>query len=252
MDKRPQSIEKSMGWTAAGIGRKKKSSRSPSLRRDLLEIFIPYILILGVIWTPRPFQKWLWIVAAAAVIIVTIVSWPGLDAMGIRRKNFIRSFWIVPAAMAADTAGVAVAGHVHTLYLHGGPLWLLENYWLYAVWACAQQFLLQSFFMVRFLRVLPRAWMAALAAALLFSMAHLPSYILVPATICWGFASCLLFVRYRNLYPLAIAHAILGIMIAITIPGAVDHNMRVGLGYLRYNPHIHYHHHLWMHRSPQP
>lgn len=252
MDKRPQSIEKGMSRNAAGVGRKKKSSRALGVRRDLLEIFIPYALILGVIWTPRPFQKWLWIVAAVVIVIVTIVSWPGLDAMGIRRKNFIRSFWIVPVAMAAATAGVAVAGHLHTLHLHGGPLWLLENYWLYAVWAGAQQFLLQSFFMVRFLRVLPRTWMAALAAALLFSMAHIPSYVLVPATLCWGFAACLLFVRYRNLYPLAIAHAILGIMIAITIPGTVDHNMRVGLGYLRYNPRIHYRHHLWMHRSPQP
>jgi hypothetical protein len=34
-----------------------------------------------------------------------------------------------------------------------------------------------------------------------------------------------------------LAHAILGITVAITIPGPADHNMRVGLGYLRYNPH---------------
>lgn len=240
-----------MSWTSA-LGRKKQSFRAHRKRRNLLEILIPYALILGVIWTPRPIQKWLWILAAAVILIVTIVSWPGLDAMGIRRKNFIRSFWLVPAAMAATTIGVVVAGHLHTLYLHGGPIWLLENYWLYAVWACAQQFLLQSFFLVRFLRVLPRPWMAALASALLFSMAHIPNYILVPATICWGFAACLLFIRYRNLYPIAVAHAILGIMIAITIPGYVDHDMRVGLGYLHYNPRIHYRRDLWMRRSPQP
>lgn len=241
-----------MSWTSA-LGRKKQSFREHSKRRNLLEILIPYALILGVIWTPRPIQKWLWIVAAAVIVIVTIVSWPGLDAMGIRRKNFIRSIWIVPAAMAAATLAVAVAGHLKTLYLHGGPLWLLENYWLYAIWACAQQFLLQSFFMVRFLRVLPRPWMAALASAFLFSMAHMPNYILVPAALCWGFAACLLFIRYRNLYPIAVAHAILGIMIAITIPGPVDHDMRVGLGYLRYNPRVNYHQrHLWMHRSPEP
>lgn len=252
MDRRPHSIEKNMSSTVAGAGGRKTSGRAPGKRRDFLEIFIPYALILGVIWTPRPIQEWLWIVAAAVIVIVTIVSWPGLDAMGIRRKNFIRSIWIVPAAMTAATIGVAVAGHLKTLYLHGGPLWLLENYWLYAIWACAQQFLLQSFFMVRFLRVLPRPWMAALAAALLFSMAHMPSYILAPAAFCWGFAACLLFVRYRNLYPLAAAHAILGIMMAITIPGHVDHNMRVGLGYLHYNPRIHYRHQLWMRRSPEP
>jgi hypothetical protein len=47
-------------------------------------------------------------------------------------------------------------------------------------------------------------------------------------------ASCLLFLRYRNLYPLALAHTILGITVAITVPGPVVHNMRVGLGYLTY------------------
>ena len=47
----------------------------------------------------------------------------------------------------------------------------------------------------------------------------------------------MLFLRYRNLYPLAISHAILGISIAITVPGPVDHNMRVGLGYLTYRQH---------------
>ena len=73
-----------------------------------------------------------------------------------------------------------------------------------------------------------------MAAACLFSAAHLPNPLLTPVTLLWGFAACLLFLRYRNLYPLALAHAILGIAIAITIPGPVDHNMRVGLGYLTY------------------
>lgn len=239
-----------MGWAAEAIHRNGIQHRSK--RRDLLEILIPYGLILGVIWTPRPIQKWLWILAAAVVILVTVISWPGLDAMGLRRKNFLRSLWIVGAAMAVATIAMVLAGHLHTLYLHGGPLWLVENYWLYAIWSGVQQFLLQSFFLVRFLRVLPRKWMAALASAGLFSLAHMPSYILVPAALVWGFLACLLFLRYRNLYPLAIAHAILGIMIAITIPGAVDHNMRVGLGYLHYNPRYHWHHPLWMRRSPQP
>jgi hypothetical protein len=48
-------------------------------------------------------------------------------------------------------------------------------------------------------------------------------------------------VRYRNLYPLMMAHAILGITVALTVPGPVVHNMRVGLGYLTYLPHRHAH-----------
>ena len=86
-------------------------------------------------------------------------------------------------------------------------------------------------------------------ASLLFALAHLPNPILAPITLIWGFAACLLFLRYRNLYPLMMAHAILGITVAITIPGPVVHNMHVGLGYLTYNPHTHAH---GMHHLAQP
>ena len=88
-----------------------------------------------------------------------------------------------------------------------------------------------------------------MAAAVLFSAAHVPNPFLMPATLLWGFASCLLFLRYRNLYPLMMAHAILGITVAITIPGPVVHNMRVGLGYLTYRSHMHAPH---MHVLSQP
>jgi membrane protease YdiL (CAAX protease family) len=101
-----------------------------------------------------------------------------------------------------------------------------------------QQFLLQCFFLSRLLRLLPKAGFAAAVAAIIFAAAHLPNPILAPITLIWGLAACLLFLRYRNLYSLALAHAILGITVAIAVPGAVDHNMRVGLGYLTYaHPH---------------
>jgi membrane protease YdiL (CAAX protease family) len=107
-------------------------------------------------------------------------------------------------------------------------------YWGYALWTFVQQFLLQGFFLPRLLRLLPGPKSAALAAAGLFALAHLPNPILTVVTLIWGFAACMLFVRYRNLYSLAIAHAVFGITIAITVPGPVIRNMRVGLGYLTY------------------
>ena len=50
----------------------------------------------------------------------------------------------------------------------------------------------------------------------------------------FGLASCYFFLYYRNLVPLALAHAILGISVGITVPGSIDHNMRVGISYLTY------------------
>lgn len=241
---------------AAQIEARRGSIGVPSRRRDLIEIAVAYGLILAVIWTPRPVQRWLWWVAAAAVVFITCISFdrPGmdLDAMGLRRKNFVRSLWIAAVALALAALAILVAGRMHTLRLFGGPVWLLENYWAYMIWAAVQQFLLQCFFLSRLLRLIGRPRLAAFAAALIFACAHIPSPILAPITLTWGFAACLLFLRYRNLYPLAMAHAILGVAIALTVPGPVDHNMRVGLGYLTYNPHGHYRHTHWARRSINP
>ncbi|MGP8252276.1 MAG: type II CAAX prenyl endopeptidase Rce1 family protein [Terracidiphilus sp.] len=205
--------------------------------RDLAEILIAYALIMMVIWTPRAAQRVLWWVAAAGVLAIICRSFDGWAAAGMRRANFLRSIWIVGAALALSLAAVLVAARLGTLHLPRTALAFIGTYIAYAVWSAVQQFLLQGFFLARLLRLIPRAWLAALAAAALFSSAHLPSPFLAPITLLWGFAACLLFLRYRNLFPLALAHAILGITIAITVPGTLDHNMRVGLGYLTYDPH---------------
>jgi hypothetical protein len=191
-------------------------------------------LILLVIWTPRPWQRYLWWVAAASVLIITCISFDGRRAMGLRTANFGRSLWVVGVALLLAGAAVLVAARLHTLRLPHGPFAFAATYCAYAVWSGVQQFLLQGVFLQRLLRLIPNTTRAALAASALFAIAHLPSTILTPITLIWGFAACLIFLRYRNLYSLALAHAILGIAVAVTIPGPVDHNMRVGLGYLRY------------------
>jgi membrane protease YdiL (CAAX protease family) len=211
-----------------------------SVRRDWLEIGVAYALIMAVIWSPRPLQRWLWIVAVVGVAVILWRSFEGSRAMGFTTVNFLRSLWIVGAALVAAAIAVAIAARLHTLHLpRGGATGFVETYLAYAIWTGVQQFLLQGFFLLRLLRVTPKPALAALIAAVLFAAAHLPNPILTPATLVWGLIACLLFIRYRNLYPLAMAHAILGITVAITVPGPVVHNMRVGLGYLTYNAHRH-------------
>jgi hypothetical protein len=224
--------------TEASTPRARTAGRR-SRRRDLIEIAIAYALILMVIWTPRPWQSRLWWVAVAGILAILCVSFDGLAAMGLRGRGFWRSLWIAGAALAVAAVAMLAAARMHTLRLPDGPLAFLATYCAYSLWSGVQQFLLQSFFLLRFLRLIPSARLAALTAATLFALAHMPSVFLVPLTFVWGLLACLLFLHYRNLYPLAIAHAILGITVAMTIPGPVDHNMRVGLGYLRYGHHRH-------------
>jgi membrane protease YdiL (CAAX protease family) len=228
-----------------------KPVSTQSKRRDWAEIGIAYGLIMAVVWTPRPLQRVLWMVAAVGIAVILWRSFDSWKAMGLQAANFVRSLWIAGAALALAVAAVLIAARMHTLLLPGGPFNFVGTYFAYAVWTGVQQFLLQGFFLLRFLRVIPDKRLAALTAAALFATAHLPNPVLTPITLIWGFAACLLFLRYRNLYPLMMAHAILGITVAMTIPGPVVHNMRVGLGYLTYRQHM-YRHAPWPQRLTQP
>jgi len=212
----------------------KHCKRIRTRRRDLLELSGIYALILAVIWTPRPWQAALWVIAAAVILYIAWLSFDGFRSMGLCTANLVRSLWAVVFALAMAGMAVVIAFRVHTLRIPESPADFLRRYGLYIVWAAVQQIILQWFFLSRSLRLLPDATSAAALTAGLFAVAHLPNPVLTLITLVFGLASCLFFLHYRNLFPLAIAHAILGISIAITVPVAIDHNMRVGIGYLTY------------------
>lgn len=201
-------------------------------RRDAMELAGVYGLILLVIWTPRPYQWAMWGVAALLILTLIGQGYEGLAPMGFCKRNLCQSLWGVALAMALAVFSIWVAVRLHTLHLPTTMWSCIRHYGGYAVWAGLQQVLLQSFFLSRSLRLLSNATAAAALSACLFAIAHLPNPVLTAITLVAGLASCLFFLRYKNLWPLAIAHAILGISIAITIPGQLDHNMRVGISYL--------------------
>jgi membrane protease YdiL (CAAX protease family) len=205
-------------------------------RRDRIVLFVTYGLILLAVWTPLPWQRFISLAALAWVMIVTWLSFDGSREMGLRGPGFRRSLWVAGAALLLAAAAVLVANRMQTLHAPASPVLFVQRYWAYTIWSFLQEFLLLNFFLLRLLRLLPGKNAAVLVTTVLFTIAHLPNPILTVLTLLWGWASCKLFLHYRNLYTLAMAHAILGISIAITVPGPVDHNMRVGLGYLTYNP----------------
>jgi len=208
--------------------------------RDWTELFVAYGLIAAAVWTPLPWQRWLSLAALVFVIFATWRSFDGWCAMGFRVTGFWRPAWVLGVVIVLAAAAASVAAWLQTLHAPPTPVQFVARYWSYSIWAFLQEFLLLNFFLLRLLRLLPREGQAAIAATTLFAAMHLPSPILTPLTFIWGLASCLIFLRYRNIYFPAVAHAILGICIAVTIPGPVDHNMRVGLGYLTYREHGHH------------
>jgi hypothetical protein len=126
---------------------------------------------------------------------------------------------------------------VHSLHRLYGPLPFGVHILEYSVWALMQQYILQVYVLLRLLRLgMGRASAVALATVL-FAIVHIPNPVLVPAVIVWGAIACLLYLRYRNLYPLAIAHGMLGMCLAVSVPNSLHHHLRVGIGYLDYPGH---------------
>ncbi len=212
-----------------------------SRRQDFLELGVGYGLILLVLWTNNPLQRWFYWASIVWILVVTMVSFDGWKALGLEGAGFRASLWVVGAALLAAGAAILLAGKLHTLHFPRSIVSFVQRFWGYGIWALVQQFLLQDFVLLRLIRLLPDKKAAVIAAATLFAIAHLPNPILTPMTLIWAVAACLLFLEHRNLYTLGMAHAILGICVAIAIPGQTDHNMRVGLGYLTYRPGFHHH-----------
>jgi hypothetical protein len=207
--------------------------RPQPISRDLAELLFGYGFIVTILWLPEHAQIILSPVALIATLAIVLLRRPTLDDLGLGPRGFLRSSWILLAAIALTIAGVSIArklGTFHPLYDAN-----FSHVAGYVTWTLYQQFLLQDYFMPRLVRLVPTEASAVGVAAVLFATAHLPNLALIAATVVWGAISCALFLRYRNLYMLGLAQGLLGLCFAVCIPDALHHHMRVGLGYLRYS-----------------
>ena len=209
------------------------------VRRDLLELGVAYALILATIWTTNPTQRVLYWLAFAWILATSWARREGWKTLGLGTTGLLQSLWVVAIALLGTGLAVFFASRMHTLHRLHGPTPLIAHMGGYLVWAMMQQFILQSYFLLRLLRLLPGKALPIAAAAVMFALAHLPNPVLTPITLIWGIVSCMLFLRYRNIYTLGLAHGILGLCVAVTVPNSLHHHMRVGLGYYRYRAHIH-------------
>ena len=167
--------------------------------RDLVELGMAYALILAAIWTVNPWQRLFYWVAIAWIVVTTWTRRDSWKALGLGLTGLVRSLWIVGVAAIFAGLAVYVAYRMQTLHRLHGPRPLLSHLWGYLLWAVMQQFLLQIYFLLRLLRLLPGKVAPLIAAAGLFSLAHLPNPVLTPITLLWGIAACVLFLRYRNI-----------------------------------------------------
>lgn len=89
---------------------------------------------------------------------------------------------------------------------------------LYPLWGLAQQFMFQSFFHSRLLKLGLAPW-SILICALVFTLVHLNSEKLLIFAFIGGLSFSYLFYRCPNILPLGIAHGILGAMVYYLLLG---------------------------------
>ena len=201
---------------------------------SLVEVMAAWGLIEATIWTYGKTQSHLFWISAAFIFVSTIVHRPQLRRLGLGWRGLRSTLWVIPAAAALAGIAILIARALGTLHPLFGIIGVATHSFAYFIWAIVQQFILQSYFFLRLERLLSgRA--AALASTILFTLAHIPNPVLVSVCFPAGWAACEIFRRRRNIYALGVAHAILGLTIAVTVPDHVQRHMRVGIGYFHYH-----------------
>ena len=199
-----------------------------------LQLAVAYALIEAALWTQQGLLDFLWI-ALAALCILSLALGSRFSArdMGITVPPVVGIGWTVAGGVLLAVAIPLIsswwgaAAFTHALPFHSA--------WQYALWALAQQFIVQSFFYVRMEAVLGGRW-AVLAAAVLFGVAHIPNPVLTLASFVGGLFFCEMFRRYRSIFPLGVVHATLGLTIAASFSDGLLHHMKVGAGYGMLHP----------------
>src|SRR5262249_43987840 len=83
--------------------------------------------------------------------------------------------------------------------------------------------------------ILPRSGQVAWASAAVFAVFHIPNPILVPVTFFGGYILTRVFIAHRNLVPLAISQAVIGLMLSLVLPAGWHHGLRVGHVYYKFS-----------------
>jgi membrane protease YdiL (CAAX protease family) len=199
---------------------------------QLIEVGFVFGLILVAVWTPQGRLNTA-VTLAAAIATMTLTALSHYSARQLGLTLPFAGAAVMLSLGALFVLIIAATGAFTRLVGQPQPLpW--NRAWQYAIWALVQQFIVQSFMYVRLESVLGSR-RAVLVASILFALAHLPSPLLTALSLMGALFFCEMFRRYRNIFPLGLVHAALGLTIAASLPDHVLHHMRVGIGYLMYH-----------------
>ena len=200
-----------------------------------VEVLLVYAGILSYIWRWQMSYPHSWLALWGVVLVSHFLHRDtfrtlGLSAAGMRANAEL----VLPIALVFYVP-LLIFGFVrHALTIVPVNRHAAVSLLGYGMWCAFQQYLAQSYFHNRLMEAIRNRHLSSLLVGIMFGSAHIPNSILMAATSIAGFVFAEVFARRRNIWPLALAQAVGGLLVAAVSPASLIHNMRVGPGYLFY------------------
>jgi hypothetical protein len=207
---------------------------NPVLKRRLALADVTLLpgFVLWFIWQLQFTARWTWILFAAWLVASFAVHRDTPETLGWRADNLWPAAKQAMAIFGVMAAGLVLIGGALGAWKHSLPASVsLRGLGGYFAFCVLQQVILNSFLHNRMLSLVRNEWIAAGLTGTIFAACHWPNPVLVPLTFIGGCAMAWMFGRIRNIIPLAIGQALLGVLVSLAFPMAWHHHMRVGPGY---------------------
>lgn len=212
-----------------------KQSSPPRVLALLDVIGLPFAA-MWIVWLEPPQISQAWLILPIWMVTSFAIHRDTTRTLGWRADNLwpaLRRASLVLGPMAVGLLAVGFARGVRIP--HSPGTFALRRFWNYFAFCLLQQVALNSFISNRVFVLTKRIPISALITGIIFSILHWPNPVLMPATLVAGFAMSWLFLRERNILPLAVWHMILGILVGWALPIAWHHGLRVGPGYYTFH-----------------
>ena len=196
------------------------------------ELLIVFSGIILFIWRLQfVFPEFAWFLIGF-LVLTFFIHRDSLQNLGIGSHGFIPGMKAVLAPTLIISIVLVLGGIAFGTFTDGISDWnKLSGFGRYFAWCLFQEFGLQSFFTNRIIQMLKDPRKTAWVSGTIFAAFHIPNPVLIPLTFFGGVILTRMFIKNRNLVPLALAQAIIGVLTSAAIPVSWHHGLRVGPGY---------------------
>jgi hypothetical protein len=210
-------------------------SRGPLAIATAFEVALIFTGILIYIWRWQQTAPHAWMGLWALILVSHVLHRDTLRHLGLSWTDLRASAqWVLPLAILLCLPALFYGFAQHRLVLIRPPRQSLVPLFGYGSWCLFQQYLTQSYFHNRLMLLIRNRHVSSALIGIMFSATHIPNLTLMIATLVAGTIFAEAFARYRNIWPLALAQAVGGLLLAAVASDALIHHMRVGPGYLFY------------------